>query len=85
MDVGAEAVDYNQLVKSEQLKPMEAELRKLEQVAQEIVDEMEYLRKREARMRDTNGSFYFLISFVNRVEVIVLIQKYICILLLFSI
>ena len=34
---------------------MEAELRKLEQVVQEIVDEMEYLRRREAKMRDTNG------------------------------
>ncbi|CAG8571580.1 8624_t:CDS:10, partial [Diversispora eburnea] len=54
VDVGAEAIDYNQLVKSEKLKPMEAELRKLEQVVQEIVDEMEYLRSREARMRDTN-------------------------------
>ncbi|RHZ43932.1 hypothetical protein Glove_801g10 [Diversispora epigaea] len=56
VDVGAEAIDYNQLVKSEKLKPMEAELRKLEQVVQEIVDEMEYLRSREARMRDTNES-----------------------------
>ncbi|CAG8762973.1 2341_t:CDS:2, partial [Cetraspora pellucida] len=51
IDIGAEAIDPNQF---EKLKPMEAELRKLEQVVQEIVDEMEYLRKREARMRDTN-------------------------------
>ncbi|CAJ0629042.1 4017_t:CDS:2, partial [Entrophospora sp. SA101] len=56
-DVGAEAIDYNQLAKAEKLKPMEAELRKLEQIVQEIVDEMEYLRRREARMRDTNGQY----------------------------
>ncbi|CAG8690204.1 2713_t:CDS:2 [Rhizophagus irregularis] len=56
IDVGAEAIDYNALAQAEKLKPMEAELRKLEQVVQEIVDEMEYLRRREARMRDTNES-----------------------------
>ncbi|RIA97586.1 endoplasmic reticulum vesicle protein 25 [Glomus cerebriforme] len=56
IDVGAEAIDYNALAKAEKLKPIEAELRKLEQVVQEIVDEMEYLRRREARMRDTNES-----------------------------
>ncbi|CAG8736257.1 15228_t:CDS:2, partial [Acaulospora morrowiae] len=54
VDIGAEAIDYNQLIKAEALKPMEAELRKLEEVVQEIVDEMDYLRRREARMRDTN-------------------------------
>jgi len=56
IDVGAEAIDYNALAQAEKLKPMEAELRKLEQVVQEIVDEMEYLRRREAKMRDTNES-----------------------------
>ncbi|KAG9289208.1 hypothetical protein G9A89_022517 [Geosiphon pyriformis] len=56
VDVGAEAIDYNALAKAEKLAPLEAELRKLEQVVQEIVDEMDYLRKREARMRDTNES-----------------------------
>ncbi|CAJ0746265.1 16343_t:CDS:2, partial [Entrophospora sp. SA101] len=60
IDVGAEAIDYNQLAKAEKLKPMEAELRKLEQIVQEIVDEMEYLRRREARMRDTNVKWFSL-------------------------
>ncbi|CAG8704608.1 9403_t:CDS:2, partial [Ambispora leptoticha] len=54
VDVGAEAIDYHTLATAEKLAPLEAELRKLEQVVQEIVDEMDYLRKREARMRDTN-------------------------------
>ena len=30
-------------------------MRKLEGVVKEIVDEMAYLQRREARMRDTNG------------------------------
>ena len=32
-------------------------MRKLEGVVKEIVDEMAYLQRREARMRDTNGAF----------------------------
>ena len=55
VDVGAETIDEEQLAKEEKLAPLEAELKKLEQVVAEIVDEMDYLRKREARMRDTNG------------------------------
>lgn len=54
-DVGAEAMDYSAIAKSEKLQPIEAELRKLEKVVQEIWDEMEYLKNREAKMRDTNG------------------------------
>lgn len=55
-DFGAEAEDYTELAKKEKLKPMEVELRKLEKLIEEIVDEMEYLKRREARMRDTNES-----------------------------
>lgn len=65
IDVGAEAIDYNALAQAEKLKPMEAELRKLEQVVQEIVDEMEYLRRREARMRDTNGMCIYSLIFIS--------------------
>lgn len=55
MNIGAEAMDYNLLAKSEKLDPLELELRKLEKVVQEIVEEMNYLKTREALMRDTNG------------------------------
>lgn len=54
-DIGAEALDYSKIAKAEKLQPLELELRKLEKVVQEIWDEMEYLKKREAKMRDTNG------------------------------
>ncbi|RUS23958.1 emp24/gp25L/p24 family/GOLD-domain-containing protein, partial [Jimgerdemannia flammicorona] len=55
-DIGAEAADYSALAKTENLEPLEVELRKLEKVVQEIWDEMEYLKNREAKMRDTNES-----------------------------
>ncbi|KAI8092949.1 emp24/gp25L/p24 family/GOLD-domain-containing protein [Halteromyces radiatus] len=55
MNIGAEAIDYTILAKTEQLGPLELELRKLEKVVQEIVDEMNYLKSREVFMRDTNG------------------------------
>lgn len=32
-------------------------MRKLEGVVKEITDEMDYLKKREERMRDTNGMY----------------------------
>ncbi|KAI7898526.1 emp24/gp25L/p24 family/GOLD-domain-containing protein [Cokeromyces recurvatus] len=53
--VGAEATDFKNMAKAEKLTPLELELRKLETVVKEIVDEMNYLKRREARMRDTNG------------------------------
>lgn len=35
---------------------MEADLRRMEEMVAEIVDEMDYLRSREQRLRDTNES-----------------------------
>lgn len=50
-------MDYTEVAKSEKLRPIEVELRKLESVADGIVSEMEYMKQREAQMRDTNGGF----------------------------
>lgn len=44
-----------QLAKAEKLKPMELELRKLEDLAESIVNDFAYMRAREEEMRDTNG------------------------------
>ncbi|KAK4053255.1 vesicle coat component [Microbotryomycetes sp. JL221] len=67
VDIGADAVDYNAIAKQESLSGLEVEMRKLEGVVKEIVDELNYLKRREARMRDTNEStndrvrnFFFL-------------------------
>ncbi|OBZ89187.1 Endoplasmic reticulum vesicle protein 25 [Choanephora cucurbitarum] len=54
--VGAEATDFQKMANAEKLNPLELELRKLETVVKEIVDEMNYLKRREARLRDTNES-----------------------------
>ena len=48
-------MDYNAIAKQESLSGLEVEMRKLEGVVKEIVDELNYLKRREARMRDTNG------------------------------
>ncbi|ORZ39051.1 emp24/gp25L/p24 family/GOLD-domain-containing protein [Catenaria anguillulae PL171] len=57
LDTGADAREDSSFEeKNEHLKPVEIELRRLESVMDEIVDEMEYLKSREARMRNTNES-----------------------------
>ncbi|PLW53308.1 hypothetical protein PCANC_06206, partial [Puccinia coronata f. sp. avenae] len=54
VDIGAEAVDYSAIAKAESLSGLEVEMRKLEGIVQEIVEELNYLKRREAKMRDTN-------------------------------
>ncbi|PWN91450.1 endoplasmic reticulum vesicle protein 25 [Acaromyces ingoldii] len=56
VDIGADAVDYNAIANQESLSGLETEMRKLEAVAGEIVNEMDYLKKREEKMRGTNES-----------------------------
>ncbi|KAJ7167443.1 emp24/gp25L/p24 family/GOLD-domain-containing protein [Mycena crocata] len=56
VDIGAEAVDYNAIANQESLSGLETEMRKLEGLVKEIVDEMGYLKKREERFSDTNIS-----------------------------
>jgi hypothetical protein len=54
IDIGADAVDYNAIANQESLSGLETEMRKLEGVVKEIVDELEYLKQREERFSDTN-------------------------------
>ena len=56
IDIGADAKDWSAIQASEQLKPVETELRRIEEMVQEIVSEMDYLRGREQKLRDTNES-----------------------------
>jgi len=53
---GIEAKSYNDLAKAEKLKPMELELKKLEDLAEAIVSDFAYMKSREKLMRDTNES-----------------------------
>ncbi|KAM3425377.1 Endoplasmic reticulum vesicle protein 25 [Cercospora zeina] len=56
IDIGADAKDWSAIQAGEKLKPVEAELRRISEVAKEIVDELDYLRGREMKLRDTNES-----------------------------
>ena len=56
IDIGADARDWSAIQAQEKLKPVETELRRIEELVGEIVTEMEYLRTREQKLRDTNES-----------------------------
>lgn len=56
IDIGADAKDWNAVQADEKLKPVETELRRIEEMVAEIVSEMDYLRSREQKLRDTNES-----------------------------
>uniref|UniRef100_A0A183BTL6 GOLD domain-containing protein n=1 Tax=Globodera pallida TaxID=36090 RepID=A0A183BTL6_GLOPA len=53
---GVEAKNYEDLAKAEKLKPLEVELRRLEDLSDSIVQDFAYMRQREEEMRDTNES-----------------------------
>ncbi|KAL8946134.1 MAG: hypothetical protein Q9183_007946, partial [Haloplaca sp. 2 TL-2023] len=56
IDSGADARDWSAIQAQEKLKPTETELRRVEELVAEIVMEMDYLRTREQKLRDTNES-----------------------------
>ena len=56
IDIGADARDWSAIQAQEKLKPVETELRRFEELVGEIVGEMDYLRSREQKLRDTNES-----------------------------
>ena len=56
VDIGADAKDWSAIQATEKLKPVETELRRIEEMVAEIVGEMDYLRIREQKLRDTNES-----------------------------
>ncbi|RCI08397.1 hypothetical protein L249_8862 [Ophiocordyceps polyrhachis-furcata BCC 54312] len=56
IDIGADAKDWSAIQATEKLKPVEAELRRMEELTLEMVREMDYLRVREQKLRDTNES-----------------------------
>lgn len=56
IDIGADARDWSAIQAQEKLKPVETELRRIEELVGEIVSEMDYLRTREQKLRDTNES-----------------------------
>ncbi len=63
------------MAKVEKLKPLEVELRRLEDLSQDIVTDFAYMKAREEEMRDTNGNFaiflflllLLIVSFINHI------------------
>ena len=49
---------FSAIANQESLSILEVEMRKLEAVVKEIMEELSYLQRREMRMRDTNGQFF---------------------------
>ncbi|CAB1335189.1 unnamed protein product [Coregonus sp. 'balchen'] len=56
MKHGVEAKNYEEISKVEKLKPLEVELRRLEDLSESIVNDFAYMKKREEEMSDTNES-----------------------------
>lgn len=56
VEAGANARDWNAIQSAEKLKPSEVQLRKVDEMLDEVINEMEYLIRREQRLRDTNES-----------------------------
>ncbi|XP_018335761.1 transmembrane emp24 domain-containing protein bai [Agrilus planipennis] len=53
---GVEAKSYEGIGEAAKLKPIEVELKRLEDLSDAIVQDFSYMRKREEEMRDTNES-----------------------------
>eukprot|EP00037_Helgoeca_nana_P007803 m.70590 g.70590 ORF g.70590 m.70590 type:complete len:215 (+) comp18527_c0_seq1:28-672(+) len=53
---GVEAKSYDNIAKAEKLKPMEMELRRLEDLSESIVSNFARMKQREEEHRDTNES-----------------------------
>ena len=55
LKTGSEAIDYTEVAKTEKLKPVELEMRKMENILDSVVSELDYMKEREEALRDTNG------------------------------
>jgi len=53
---GVEAKSYEGIGEASKLKPLEVELKRLEDLSESIVQDFAYMRQREEEMRDTNES-----------------------------
>ena len=72
IEMGSQARDWNKIQAVEKLKPVEVELRRIEELTDEIVDELQFLKSREERLRDTNESTNKRVKFFS-IAIIVLL------------
>lgn len=75
VEAGANARDWNAIQSAEKLKPSEVQLRKVNEMLDEIKGELEYLIQREHKLRNTNESTnrrvrnFFVLGFLMLVGV----------------
>ncbi|KAF9294250.1 endoplasmic reticulum vesicle protein 25 [Linnemannia elongata] len=72
-EIGSETIDYLKLAEKEKLKPMELELRKLEDLVKDVIEDMEHLQRREEKMRNTNESTNARVQWFSTMTMVVLI------------
>ncbi|OBA28630.1 hypothetical protein HANVADRAFT_93529 [Hanseniaspora valbyensis NRRL Y-1626] len=72
IEIGSQARDWNKIQAVEKLKPIEVELRRIEELTDEIVDELQFLKVREERLRDTNESTNKRVKFFS-ISIIILL------------
>ncbi|KAG0042399.1 vesicle coat component [Gryganskiella cystojenkinii] len=72
-DIGSETTDYEELAKTEKLKPMEMELRKMEDMVKDIIENMEHLQQREETMRNTNESTNARVQWFSTLTMVILV------------
>jgi len=65
--------DYEALAKKENLKPLEIELMKLEDVVTQIEHEFRYMKEREARHRNTNESTNARVAYMSFASLVILV------------
>ena len=70
---GIETKAYEQIAEAEKLKPMEVELKKLEDLAESIVKDFMYMKAAEEEMRDTNESTHSRVLYFSLFSVFCLL------------
>lgn len=61
------------IAKAEKLKPLEVELKKLEDLSESIVNDFAYMRAREEEMRDTNGKLVLIADKIVRRDIVLML------------
>ena len=73
---GVEAKNYEGLGDANKLKPLEVELKRLEDLSLSIVQDFAYMRQREEEMRDTNESTNSRVLYFSIFSMCCLLGKY---------
>ncbi|KAF5094316.1 hypothetical protein D0Z03_002123 [Geotrichum reessii] len=74
VEIGTQARDWNLVQAAEKLMPTEADLKRIEELTDEVQRELEYLKIRETRLRDTNESTNRRVKFFSIIVILALLS-----------